>query len=54
MGLLDNKENVMEITLTQHGRKLLSQGKLIVKYYRFFDDEIDYQVPLYYSGSSSG
>lgn len=53
MAFIDNKENVMEIVLTEHGRKLLSQGKLAVKFYRFFDDEIDYQVPMYYSGSNS-
>lgn len=34
----------MEIILTQHGRKLLNKGKLIAKYYKFFDDEVDYQA----------
>lgn len=34
----------MEIILTQHGRKLLNKGKLIVKHYKFFDDEVDYQA----------
>lgn len=49
---LDPKERIMDVILTQHGRKLLSQGKLIVKYYRFFDDEIDYVPPTYYSGTN--
>ena len=52
MSFLDNKERVMEIQLTEHGRKLLSQGKLIVKYYRFLDDEVDYVPKNYYSGST--
>jgi hypothetical protein len=50
-GFIDNKENVMEILLTQHGRKLLSEGKLIAKYYRFFDDEVNYKISEYYSGT---
>jgi hypothetical protein len=50
-GFIDNKENVMEISLTQYGREKLSQGKLIVKYYRFFDDEVNYKISEYYSGS---
>jgi hypothetical protein len=50
MAFLDPKERVMDIILTQHGRKKLAEGKLQVKYYRFFDDEIDY-TPIVYSGS---
>lgn len=42
MGILSPKEEMMQIALTDHGKKLLSQGKLIVKYYAFADDEIDY------------
>lgn len=53
MAFVDNKERVMEIILTQHGRKLLNKGKLIAKYYKFFDDEVDYQVPVYHSGSTT-
>jgi hypothetical protein len=52
-GFLDTKENVMEIILTEYGRKKLAEGKLIVKYYRFFDDEVDYKVPETYSSAST-
>ena len=46
MGFLDPKERVMDIILTQYGRsKLAQEGSLKVKYYRFFDDEIDYGTP---------
>lgn len=34
----------MDIILTQYGRKKLSQGDLQIKYYRFFDDEVNYQT----------
>lgn len=44
MGFIDSKERVLEISLTQHGRKKLSEGKLSVKYYSFSDDEVDYQT----------
>lgn len=44
MSFLDPKERIMDIILTQEGRRLLSQGNLQVKYYRFFDDEVDYQI----------
>lgn len=44
MSFLDPKERILDITLTEEGRKKLSQGKLQVKYYRFFDDEVDYQI----------
>jgi hypothetical protein len=44
MAFIDPKEKTMEVILTQHGRHLLSKGRLIVKYYAFHDDEIDYQA----------
>ena len=44
MAFLDKKEQVLEIVLTQHGRKMLGKGKLSPKYYAFSDDEINYQV----------
>ena len=44
MSFLDKKEQILEICLTKHGRKLLSKGKLNIKYYAFADDEVDYQV----------
>lgn len=47
MSFLDSKERIMDILLTQEGRKRLSQGNLQIKYYRFFDDEVDYQTPFF-------
>ena len=44
--MLDPKERVLDFCLTQYGRKLLGQGKLVAKYYRFGDEEVDY-VPQY-------
>lgn len=43
MAFLDPKERAVDIILTQYGRKKLSEGKLIVKFYKFFDDDCDYQ-----------
>lgn len=44
MAFINPKERVLDIKLTEKGRELLSKGKLKVKYYSFFDDEIDYQA----------
>ena len=38
------KEDVLDIELTQHGKRLLSQGKLKPSYYLFFDDDILYDA----------
>lgn len=51
MAILDSKERILEIILTQYGRKKLSEGDLKVKYYSFFDDEVDYQVQSRVSGA---
>lgn len=40
----DKKEDVLEIVLTPHGRRLLSQGKLMPEYYSFLDDDVIYDV----------
>ena len=40
----DKKEDVLEIVLTPHGRRLLSQGKLMPEYYAFLDDDIIYDI----------
>lgn len=40
----DKKEDVLEIVLTPHGRRLLSQGKLMPMYYSFLDDDIVYDI----------
>jgi hypothetical protein len=48
MTFFNKKEDVLKIELTPHGRKLLSQGKLMPKYYSFLDDDI------LYDGTQSG
>ena len=42
MKFLDKKEQVLDIQLTQHGKRLLSQGVFKPEYYAFFDDDIIY------------
>jgi chorismate mutase len=42
MAFLDKKERVLDIVLTQEGRKLLAQNDLDFAYYAFSDDGIDY------------
>lgn len=44
MGLLDSKDVIMDIVLTEHGRKLLGEGKFSPRFYRFGDEEVDYQT----------
>lgn len=53
MGFLDKKERVMDIILTQHGRKKLAKGEFRPKYFAFTDDEVDYQVENFSQLSSS-
>jgi hypothetical protein len=42
MLFMDKKEEVIDIELTPHGKKLLSMGKMRPVYYAFFDDNIMY------------
>lgn len=42
MLFMDKKEEVIDIELTPHGKKLLSMGKMKPVYYAFFDDNIMY------------
>lgn len=42
MAFFDKKEDVIKIELTPYGRSLLSTGKLMPKYYAFFDNDILY------------
>jgi hypothetical protein len=42
MSFLDQKEEVIEIQLTQYGKHLLSRGKFSPKMYAFFDDDVVY------------
>lgn len=42
MSFFNQKEEVIEIELTQYGKHLLSRGKLKPVYYAFYDDDIIY------------
>tara|TARA_Y100000593_G_C4321236_1_gene343916 strand:+ start:2227 stop:3243 length:1017 start_codon:yes stop_codon:yes gene_type:complete len=42
MKFFDDKEEVIDIQLTQYGKYLLSKGKFRAKYYAFYDDDIIY------------
>jgi hypothetical protein len=44
MTFFNKKEDVLKIELTPYGRSLLSNGKLMPKYYAFFDDDIIYDI----------
>ena len=44
MKFLDRKEQVLDIQLTQHGKRMLAQGVLKPHYYAFYDDDIIYDV----------
>lgn len=44
MLFMDKKEEVLDIELTPHGKKLLSMGKMRPVYYAFFDDNIMYDA----------
>ncbi len=51
MGFLDKNVDVIDMVLTGVGQKLLSQGKLRFVYWMAFDDEVDYDPYVAYSGS---
>lgn len=53
-GFLDSKERVVDMVLTDYGRKLYSKGKLRFVYYAFSDDEIDYDPWITNSAYISG
>ena len=44
MKFLDRKEQVLDIQLTQHGKRMLAQGVFKPHYYAFYDDDIIYDV----------
>lgn len=44
MEFFDRKEEVLEIQLTQRGKKLLAEGEFKPHYYQFFDDDILYDT----------
>lgn len=54
MGFLDKKERILDIVLTDRGRELLSQNQLVVRYYAFSDDGVNYTGSLSSSVSISG
>lgn len=49
MSFFDRKEQVLELQMTQHGKRLLSRGQFKPTYYEFYDNDI-----LYDSGYVSG
>ena len=51
MIFFDEKEDVIDLQLTQYGKYLLSKGKFKPVYYAFFDDDIIYDQ-RYASGSA--
>ena len=48
----NKKEEVIDLKLTVHGRRMLAQGKLKPVYYAFYDDNIIYDSSRV-SGSSA-
>ena len=44
MSFFNRKEEVLDLELTQHGKKLLSNGKFKPDSYAFFDDDITYDT----------
>ena len=44
MEFFNRKEEVIDIQLTQHGKYLLSKGRLSPKYYAFYDDDVIYDT----------
>jgi len=49
MAFFNQKQEVFDIQLTSHGKKLLSEGNLAPEYYAFFDEDILYDAR--YAGS---
>ena len=44
MAFLNQKQDVFDIKLTSHGRKLLAEGKLKPAYYAFYDEDVVYDA----------
>tara|TARA_Y100000296_G_C5156726_1_gene249505 strand:+ start:65 stop:1192 length:1128 start_codon:yes stop_codon:yes gene_type:complete len=53
MAFFNPKEDVIDIELTQHGKRLISKGKFKPVYYQFFDDDILYDVAHTYASPSA-
>jgi hypothetical protein len=54
MGLLDKKERILDVSLTDRGRQLLSQNLLDFEFYAFSDEGVDYAAALTASLLESG
>ena len=54
MGLIDAKQTILNVCLTNKGRELLSKNQLNFSYYCFSDDQIDYSGSLSSSSMISG
>lgn len=44
MGLFDDKEQVLDVQLTQYGKKMLQLGKFLPKFYAFSDEDVIYDT----------
>ena len=44
MSFFNNKEEVMDILITEYGKKLYSEGKFKPVYYSFYDEEVIYDT----------
>ena len=43
-GFINKKEEVIDISLTQHGKYLISKGKFKPSFYAFYDDDVLYDA----------
>jgi len=48
---INKQEEVIQLELTPHGKKMFSEGKLMPRYYAFYDDDILYDNEYQPSGS---
>lgn len=53
MGFLDAKQRVLDVALTEHGRRQYAAGKLRFVYFSLHDDLVDYDPFIPSSGSYS-
>lgn len=51
MGFLDQQERIVDMILTDEGKRQLSVGELEFAYYSFFDDGVEYDPYIAYSAS---
>jgi len=53
MAFFNPKEDVIDIELTQYGKRLLAKGEFKPTYYQFFDDDILYDVACIEAGADN-